>query len=129
MRVRVALDVAELGGDAGLLRLAQVEDESLPALESVGEELAVRRHLVLGVMVAVAKARDGDRRHQAAIATVVLGDVKDGEEIRLLSAFRRSPQVEIFPGRLDGRGGLAAAGCEDHQHREPPVRIASINSP
>ena len=83
MRVPVAVDVTEGRGDSWCGRLAQIEDERLARSESVGEELPVGGHLVLGVMGAIGQTRNRKRGDQTAIPRAVLGHVENRQEVRL----------------------------------------------
>ena len=85
--MRIAVDVAELTGEARLGGIRKVEDEALTRPETVGEQPPVRRHFMLGVMRPVAAPRDWQRRYQASVARTALGDVEHGKEVGLRNVF------------------------------------------
>ena len=91
--MRVALDVAELADDARLPGIGEVEYPALPGCETIGEQLLVRRHLMLGVMRTIPLAWYGQGRHQPPVASVALRDVEDCKEIRLCLVRGRSPEI------------------------------------
>jgi hypothetical protein len=83
MRVGKAVHVAELRGQPRPDRVLEVEDEGQPGVEAVGEELAIGRHLVLGVVRPVLQAGDRERSDQLPVAAGLLRDVEDREEVGL----------------------------------------------
>jgi hypothetical protein len=125
----VSLDLAELPGEPRLCRVGEVEDERLPRVEAVGEQLPVSGHLVLGVVRPVASARHRQGGDETAVAGGMLGDVEDGEEVGLGGVGRCGPEVEILGLRWGAFGRwVRAAGrhCEEdrcehasHRPREP----------
>lgn len=118
MRVGVALEGAELSREPRPCRIGEIEDETLSGPEAVGEELPVRRHLVLGVVRAVPAAWYRQRRDQSPIPVGVLGHVEDGQEIWLGGIGRRRPEIEVLCryrrrlSRISGacQGGKQCAG-------------------
>ncbi len=76
-------DVAELAVEPRARGIGRVEDECLAAAEAIGEEAAVRRHFVLGVVRAVVPTGHRHRRHQPAVAAGAGSDIEDREKIRL----------------------------------------------
>jgi hypothetical protein len=95
VRVRVAVDVTELTGDARLRRGRQVEDEALARPEAVGEQPPIWRHFMFGVMRPVAAPGNRQRRHQTPVAFTVLGDIEHGEEVGLCRVVGSGPQIQI----------------------------------
>ena len=91
VRVRVALDVAELAGHTRFCGIRQVEDEALSRPEAVGEQLSIRGHLMFGVMRRIAPSGHRQRGHQSSITCTAFRDIEHGKEVGLCRIFRRGP--------------------------------------
>ena len=127
MRVGKAVDVAELRGQPRPDRVLEVEDEGQPGVEAVGEELAVGRHLVLGVVRPVLQAGHRERSDQPAVAAGLLRDVEDREEVGLGGVGGRRPEVEVLRGTgalLGRRGPAREEGEAQHRSRSRAVTAA-----
>jgi len=83
VRMHHPSDVSELAVEPRVRGIACVEDETLAAAETIGEEASVGRHLVLRVVRPVVSARDGDSSHESTVTIGRGSDIEDREEIRL----------------------------------------------
>ena len=112
VRVHHAGRVAELRHDARLGRIGHVEDEGLPSSEAVGEQAAVGRHRVLGVVWLVVASGHWHGGHERAVTSRHGAHVEHGQEVGLGGVGRCGPEIQIR-GRTRGVGrGARRLGVE-----------------